>query len=54
MDFGQFALEGFARNVTNSEGITSLTGDGANIPDGGLQASFIRPRTIGLSLTASF
>ena len=53
VDFGKFSIEAYARNVTNSHGITSLA-DADAIPGGGILASFIQPRTIGLSLTAGF
>ena len=53
MDFGKFSVEAFARNVTDGNGITSL-GDGDGIPNGGIIAAFIQPRTFGLSLTAGF
>ena len=53
VDFGKFSVEAFARNVTDGNGITSL-GDGDGIPNGGIIAAFIQPRTFGLSLTAGF
>jgi outer membrane receptor protein involved in Fe transport len=52
-DFGRFTLEAYARNVTNARGITAL-GDADGVPDGGILAAFIQPRTIGLSLGAKF
>ena len=53
VDFGKFSVEAYARNVTDADGITSL-GDATGVPDGGILAAFIQPRTIGLSLTAGF
>jgi iron complex outermembrane recepter protein len=53
VDFGQFTLEAYARNVTGSHGITSLN-DADNLPQGAIQAAYIQPRTIGLSLSAGF
>ncbi|MEO5578358.1 MAG: TonB-dependent receptor [Sphingomicrobium sp.] len=53
VDFGKYSVEAFARNVTNSHGITSLD-EATGIPGGGNYAAFIQPRTIGLTLTAGF
>jgi outer membrane receptor protein involved in Fe transport len=60
VDFRQFTLEAYVQNLTNSHGLTSatlitdaLTGLPA-LPGGALSAAVIRPRTIGLSLTAGF
>ena len=53
VDFGQFSLEGYVKNLTNSEGKTSLDAPG-NIPLGAAGTGVIRPRTIGLGLTAGF
>ena len=53
VDFGQFTLEAFARNVTNTRGITSLD-DGDSLSGGAISAAFIQPRTIGLQLSAGF
>jgi outer membrane receptor protein involved in Fe transport len=53
VDFGQFTLEAYARNVTGSHGITALN-DADGLPAGAIQAAFIQPRTIGLSLSAGF
>lgn len=53
VDFGKFTLEAYARNVTNSHGITSLD-DATNLPQGAIRAAFIQPRTIGLQLSAGF
>ena len=58
--FGRFLVEAFARNVTNSRGITSLTDvddaltGGNPLNNQAIRASFIQPRTIGISLGAEF
>jgi iron complex outermembrane receptor protein len=57
-DFGQFQLEAFVRNLTNADGKTSvgaLTSNGLPVsPNGAIETGVIRPRTIGLSVTAGF
>ena len=52
-DFGRFTLEVYARNVTNSRGITSLD-EGDSLSAGAINAAFIQPRTLGLQLSAGF
>ena len=58
IDVGRFELEAFARNLTNAAGKTStaaLTASGLPVsPNGALETGVIRPRTIGISLTAGF
>ncbi|MGN6818469.1 MAG: TonB-dependent receptor, partial [Sphingomonas sp.] len=58
LDFGRFSLEAYARNLTNSEGKTStgsLTANGLPVsPNGALTTGVIRPRVIGLSVSAGF
>lgn len=65
VDFHNFNLEAYVQNLTNSHGLTSatlLTTAGAGLPGlggpalpgGALSAAIIRPRTIGLTLTADF
>jgi hypothetical protein len=60
VDFGKFTLEAYAQNLTNSHGLTSTTlltnaeTGGPALPNGALSAAIIRPRTIGLTLTANF
>jgi outer membrane receptor protein involved in Fe transport len=61
VEFGKFTVEAYVKNLTSSDGISSLqTGItdqvlGNNIlPGGAIRAAFIRPRTIGLSLSAGF
>lgn len=57
---GRFTLEAFARNVTNSRGITSLTEitdaltGGNPLANNAIRASFIQPRTIGFTIGAEF
>jgi outer membrane receptor protein involved in Fe transport len=53
--FGPFSIEAFVRNLTNSRGVTSvneftdeLTGDSL------LRASFLQPRTMGITVGADF
>lgn len=56
VDFGRFSIEAFAKNLFNSDGKTSIVGPDANglplYPNGAIQTGVIRPRSIGLSLTA--
>jgi outer membrane receptor protein involved in Fe transport len=59
IDFGKYTLDAYAKNVTNSEGITSTTATTANgglpiYPAGAIGTGIIRPRTIGLNITAAF
>jgi iron complex outermembrane receptor protein len=60
VDFHQFTVEAYVQNLTNSRGLTfaglitdALTGEPA-LPGGAVSAAIIRPRTIGLTLTANF
>jgi outer membrane receptor protein involved in Fe transport len=53
IDFGQYSLELYAKNLFDSEGKTSLEVPG-NIPLGAAGTAVIRPRTIGATLTAGF
>ena len=57
LDFGKFSLDAYVKNLGNSAGRTSTTGTtvfGAFpiYPNGAIGTGVIRPRTIGLSLTA--
>jgi hypothetical protein len=58
VDFGRFGVEAFVRNLTNSAGRTSvgaLTANGLPVnPNGAIGTGVIRPRTIGIALTAGF
>lgn len=51
VDFGQFTLEAYVRNVTGSDGITQVN-EGPGLPGTGITAAFLRPRTIGFTLGA--
>jgi outer membrane receptor protein involved in Fe transport len=57
IDFGRFSVEAYSRNLFNSHGKTSTVGPGGSsglpqFPNGAIATGIIRPRTIGLSLTA--
>ena len=60
VDFGRFTLEAYVKNLYDAEGVNSIDGSriddpGTNIlPDDAIRAAFIRPRTIGLHLSAGF
>lgn len=58
LDFERFAVQAYVRNLTNAEGVTAVlpvTSSGVgNYPNGAGAVGVIRPRTIGLSLTAGF
>ncbi|WP_422059038.1 TonB-dependent receptor [Sphingopyxis sp.] len=53
VDFGQYSLELYAKNLTDAEGKTSLEAPG-NVPLGAAGTAVIRPRTFGVTLTAGF
>ena len=56
VDFGRYSVELYAKNLFDAEGKTSTTGTTANglplYPNGAIGTGIIRPRVIGLSLTA--
>lgn len=56
VDFGRFSVEAYAKNLFNADGKTSTVGPNANglpiFPNGAIGTGVIRPRTIGLSVTA--
>jgi len=56
VDFGKFSVEAYAKNLFDADGRTSTVGTTANgapiYPNGALGTGVIRPRTIGISLTA--
>ncbi len=55
MEFEQFAVDVFARNVGDERAVTSFGGFGATLPDApNGAANLIRPRTIGVSLSTRF
>ena len=53
VQFGRFSVEVYSRNLTNSEGKTSVEPVG-NVPNGGVLTGIIRPRAFGLTLGAGF
>ena len=53
VDFGRFTLEVYAKNLLDSEGKTSVVGEG-NFPFGAVGTGIIRPRTFGVTLGAGF
>jgi hypothetical protein len=55
VNFGEFTLEAFAHNLFDKRGLTSVAGFNAVTagPAGAASAAAIRPRTIGLTLTAN-
>ena len=56
--FQRFELEAYVRNLSNADGKTSVgtvTANGLPLePNGAIEAGVIRPRTVGLSITASY
>jgi iron complex outermembrane receptor protein len=55
VDVGKFTVEAFVRNLFDKKGITDAFGfDGGTFPNGAAAAAVIRPRTIGLTLTANY
>ncbi len=52
-DWKAYRVEAYMKNVGDERGFLSLGGIGST-PNGALQAGLIRPRTIGLALTASY
>jgi iron complex outermembrane recepter protein len=53
VDWHNYRVEAYVKNLGDERGIISLGGLGAT-PNGALQAGLIRPRTIGLLLSASY
>lgn len=58
IDFGRYNLQAYVKNLTNARGVTAVlnpTSSGlANYPNDAGAVGIIRPRTIGLSVTAGF
>lgn len=58
IDFGKVELEAYVKNLTDSDGKISTSATTANglpiYPGGAIGTGVIRPRTIGVSLTAGF
>jgi iron complex outermembrane receptor protein len=50
---GKYRVELYAKNANDSRGILSLGGFGST-PNGAVQAGVMRPRTVGLSLSAAY
>ena len=53
VELGRYSLEVYAKNLTNANGKTNVTGEG-NFPFGSVGTGVIRPRTIGITLGAGF
>ena len=57
LDFGRFSVEAYAKNLFDARGVTSTVGPTANgapiYPGGAIGTGVIRPRVVGISLTAS-
>ncbi|MBB3912387.1 TonB-dependent receptor [Sphingomonas desiccabilis] len=53
IEFDRFSIEAYAKNLTNSEGKTSVVGEG-NYPFGAVGTGVIRPRSVGVTLGAGF
>ncbi len=53
VDLGQFTVDAFVHNLTDSRGIVNL-GTFGSAPNGDFAASVIRPRTIGMSLRVRY
>jgi outer membrane receptor protein involved in Fe transport len=55
VDFDRFSVELFAKNVTDERAVTQFGGLGTTLPDAPNGAAvLVRPRTIGVALTANF
>lgn len=58
LDFGNFALDAYAKNIGNSKGRTStgsVTANGGPVnPGGALATGIIRPLSFGLTISASY
>ena len=58
VEFNRFTFEAYVKNLTNTEGVSSLTileDSGINVlPNSAIRAALTRPRTIGVSLSAGF
>ena len=53
IDFGRYSIELYGKNVTDSDGLTSVGGAGT-YPNGALGTGVIRPRTLGLTVGFGF
>ena len=50
----RWSVEAFIRNLTNARGRTSVFGVAGDLPNDAVGTGLIRPRTIGVTLTAGF
>jgi iron complex outermembrane receptor protein len=53
LDFGKYSVEAYVRNLNNADGKTTTSPIGA-YPNGAMATGVIRPRSIGLAITAGF
>jgi outer membrane receptor protein involved in Fe transport len=53
VSFGRWSLEVYGKNLLNEEGINDIVAEGV-LPNGAVGLGLIRPRTIGVSLGATF
>ncbi len=53
LDTGQWSFELYGKNLSDEKGINSINSAGS-LPNGALGLSYIRPRTIGLSVGVTF
>lgn len=60
VQFGRYSVDAFARNLTNSRGVNSLTfvtdqlTGASGLPNDAIRAALLQPRTIGITLGANF
>jgi len=58
VEFGRFAVEAYAKNLFDADGVVSTTATTANglpaNPNGAIGVGVIRPRTVGVAVTAEF
>lgn len=54
VDLGRFTIQAYVKNLTNARGRTSRFGDPGTLPNNAVGTGIIRPRTIGVTLTAGF
>jgi outer membrane receptor protein involved in Fe transport len=53
IDFGRYTIELYGKNVTDSDGKTSV-GTFGTVPNGAIATGVIRPRTVGLTFGVAF
>ncbi|PSJ38550.1 TonB-dependent receptor [Sphingomonas deserti] len=54
VDLGRFTVQAYVKNLTNARGRTSRFGDPGTLPNNAVGTGIIRPRTVGVTLTAGF